>query len=458
MDRSKKRINKSAKRDNLLFETTSDVRFDNQKKVFGPRRFLNPAKGPKPSIKAIEVSPPKLMGHFQCDRYGKNLVLDGCGGIRVYNLPVERKDVAKQNKDSDIEEVVDDWEQLVENESNDHASIQTVIIPECNDLNFDLLNGYVPLKDGGNKVSFSGTIRDRTAGMRWLIKHHQNYKCDDGKRLFDIDFFAGNGAMRSIMTSQFSQYEEVAHIGVTLFKGTYFMYDVGPSDERDGEVDNKRSFAGLRFEDFVSRGMNGEESGPSSGEQNNYGDSIKYHNVVQFNFHNFKMLVCGEVDCVIPGSSAALGKKPKVDDFIEIKTSAPLEDRYDPSRKSIVFRCGKISSWYAQCILMGVKHVVVGIRDEKDECDKITVNRTHSFTLEELRQNSNGFWSKNRCFDDLRKFLCFVKEKVTVDDPEIINVFVVRDGVISDPVKKKYEDDPIHFPDNSEVVKLMNKL
>lgn len=260
------------------------------------------------------------------------------------------------------------------------------------------------------------------------------------------------------MTSQFSQYEEAAHIGVILFKGTYFMFDVDPNEEKDGEINNKRSFAGLRFEDHISRGMNNEEGGPSMGEQNNYADSIKYYNVVGFNFHNFKMLVSGEMDCVIPGSAAAKGEKPKPDDFIELKTSAPLEDRYDPSRMSPVFRCGKVSSWYCQCILMGVKHVVVGIRDEEEECKQITVKRTHAFTLEELRQSSNGYWSKNRCFDDLKKFLCVVKEKVIVDDPEMINVFVVEDGLISGPVKRKYDEDLIHFPDLSEVVELMNEL
>lgn len=271
-------------------------------------------------------------------------------------------------------------------------------------------------------------------------------------------YFKGNGALRSIMVSQFNQYEQAAQVGVILFRGTYFVFDAALKEEVCGELNNKRSFAGLRFEDYVSRGLNGEESEPSTGEKNNYADAIKYRNVVRFTFHNFKMVVAGEMDCVIPGSSAAMGKKPKPDDFIEIKTSVPLEDRYDPSRKSLVFRCGKISSWFAQCIMMGVKHVVVGIRDEEDNCRSITVKRTHAFTLEELRQNSNGFWSKNRCFDDLRKFLCAVKDKVIVDDPEIINVFVVREGVIGEPVQKKYEDDPITFPDISEVVELMNKL
>lgn len=262
--------------------------------------------------------------------------------------------------------------------------------------------------------------------------------------------------MRAIMTSQFSPYEESTHIAVILFKGTYYIWEFRPNEEIETELNNKRSFCGLRFEDFVSRGINGEENEPSKSDQNNYADATKYYNVVRFNFDVFKMMVSGEVDCVFPGSSAANGKMPKVDDFIEIKTSAPLEDRYDETRMNRNFRCGKISAWFAQCILLGVKHVVVGIRDE--EGDKMTCKRTHAFTLQELRQNSNGSWSQNRCFDDLKKFLRIVKEKIVEDNPEIINVFVVKDGLISEPEKKKFSDDCEHFPDISEVVELMNKL
>lgn len=373
-------------------------------------------------------------------------MINGSGGIRVYNLPVERI-TATKDKDSDNEEVVDDWEQLLAEENIATTSPTEIFIPDCEDLDFNLLKGYIPMNEGGNQVGFSGKKRDKTAGMRFLVSNHQKLKCDT--RLFDIDFFAGNGVLRSIMTSQFSPYETVAYIGVILYKGTFYAFDCEPTDKDESELNNKRSFCGLRFEDFVSRGMEGEESEPSNGDKNNYLDSTKYYNVVRFNFDNFKMVIAGEVDCVLPETAAAIGKTPNVEDFIEIKTSAPLEDKYDNSRMSRMFRCGKISSWFAQCVMMGVKNVVVGIREEVDE--KMTCNRTHAFTVEDLRKNSNGSWSKNRCFNDLKKFLCIVKEKVIEDDPEIINVFVVKDGLISEPQKKKLSDDRDHLPDISEV-------
>ncbi len=46
----KKRINKSSKRDSLLKDVTSDVRFDREKKV-SHQRFFKSKKGPKPTIK-----------------------------------------------------------------------------------------------------------------------------------------------------------------------------------------------------------------------------------------------------------------------------------------------------------------------------------------------------------------------------------------------------------------------
>lgn len=439
---------------------------DNEVSTFTPITLINKDNGKMfvflKKTRSIEVSEPKLIGHYETDIYGKNLVMDGCGGIRVYNLPVQRIELSYpiQNQDSDNEEVVDDWEQLAEisssSPSSNTSSPTEVFIPDTTDLNFNLLQGYILMNEGGNKVGFSGKIRDRTNCMRWMVKNHQKIKCDNGSRLFDVDFCAHNGALRSIMTSQFSSYEETAYIAVILFRGTYYVFEFEVTVEVESELNNKRSFCGLRFEDFVSRGMNGEENGPTSADQNNYNDSIKYYNVVQLNFDIFKLLVAGEVDCAIPGSSAANGMTPRADDFIEIKTSAPLEHRYIQERMSPMFRCGKISSWFAQCTLMGVKHVVVGIRDEDD--DKMICKRTQAFTLEEIRRHSNGSWSKNRCYDDLKKFLHLVKETVVEDNPDIINVFVVKDGLISGPEKKTLADKYGDLPDISGVVELMKEL
>lgn len=147
-------------------------------------------------FRSIEVSSPKLIGNFSTDIYGRNLVMDGSEGIRVFCLPVERME-QNQNNDSDNDDVVDDWEELVDKVtkcdiSNTPLTSTEITIPNCCDLEFDLLKGYIPLKDGGNSVGYSDKNRDRTAGMRWMVKNHQKLKCDDGTRLFDIDFYAGN--------------------------------------------------------------------------------------------------------------------------------------------------------------------------------------------------------------------------------------------------------------------------
>ncbi len=129
------------------------------------------------------------MGHYTTDIYGKNLVIDGNEGIRVYNLPVERREIQPIDSENDDKDVVDDWEQLAEDVASSKNKLETVFIPDCFDLDFNLLDGYIPLNEGGNNVSFSGKVRDRTAGMRWLIENRNKFKSES--RLFDIDFFAG---------------------------------------------------------------------------------------------------------------------------------------------------------------------------------------------------------------------------------------------------------------------------
>ncbi|KAJ6641918.1 Decapping and exoribonuclease protein, partial [Pseudolycoriella hygida] len=287
MDRAtRKKVNKSSKRDVLIKDVTNDL-IVNKRRPWS--HYSKESRGSKPTTKATEISQPQLIGHFVADIYGKNLVLDGCGDIRIYNLPIIKTVIEENEKldDSDEENAVDDWEQLADRVLKD--------------------NGYIPLSEGGNVVSFTNQKCDRTGGMRWM------------------------------------------------------------DDENVSELSNKRSFAGLRFEDFISRGVNGEEHGPSNGENNNYRDSLKYYNVVKLTFDKYKLLISGETDCVFPESSAALGKKPKAGDFIELKTSLSFEHWSDPKRMSPFVRCSKMSTWFAQCILMGIEHVVVGIREEIDD-------------------------------------------------------------------------------------------
>lgn len=146
--------------------------------------------------RSIEVSPSKLIGHYQTDIFGRNLVLDGPGGIRVYNLPFQHRQILT-TKDSDSEEIVDDWEQLTENVVSTPSTRTEIFIPDCCDLEFNLLKGYIPMNKGGNKVGMSGKNRDRTASMRWMVQNYQKIKCDNGDRLFDVDFCAGNNKKHS---------------------------------------------------------------------------------------------------------------------------------------------------------------------------------------------------------------------------------------------------------------------
>lgn len=306
-----------------------------------------------------------------------------------------------------------------------------VVINEYTDLNFDLLQGYIPIKYGGNLVGFK-ISRDKTAIFKWMSKNFEKICCKDRSRLFDLDFSLDNGIVRRVMKSYFD--DEEVRIGVILYKGTYHLFDFKVAEEED-ERNNRLSFAGLRFEDFISRQIDGTESKPSRDEGNNYHDSIKCYNVVRFSFGGNKILLRGEVDCVIPGSSASKGKQPNVHDFIEVKTSNPYLQGCKPGR------------WFTQCILMGVKHIVVGIKREKG--DRIICDDIKAFTIDDLQSLSDGQWTEKKCFTELQKFFSVVKEKVTEESSQAIHTFAFKQGVFSDMVKKNVSE-IVQLPDISK--------
>lgn len=346
-------------------------------------------------------------------------------------------------EDPNEEEVVSDWEELFEDDSIPSSSLAPPIdvsIPSRFNLNFDLLQGYVPIKDAGNVVAFKKT-RDKTAIFQWMAKNFEKICSKDETRHFDLDFSLDNGIVRRVMKSYFDP--EPVQIGVIFYKGTFHLFDF-KIEEDVNERSNKHSFAGLRFEDFISRQINGTESGPSSDERNNYDDSIGCYNVIRFNFGNDKILLRGEVDCAIPGSSAAQGKKPNVHDFIEIKTS----NRH--------FAGIKTGRWFTQCILMGVKHIVVGIKKEMG--DKIICNEIQAFTMDDLRLRlSDGIWSEKKCYKKLEKFFKSVKEKITEQSAHIIHMFTFKEGVFSEMVKMNVSEN-LQLPNISEHFEKIDRI
>lgn len=392
---------------------------------------------------SIQITPLELLGFYETNNDGKVQTIDKLGCVRVYCFPVEKlRQHQSRRFETNEEEVVNDWEELCEDNSvpdSSPAPSTDVIIRDRVVPNFDLLRGYVPIQDGGNLVGFK-TTRDKTAVFEWMAKNFEKICCKDGSRLFDLDFSLDNGIVRRVMKSYFD--DEQVRIGVILYKGTYHLFDFKVEEDED-ERNNKLSFAGLRFEDFISRDINGRESEPSSEEGNNYNDSIKCYNVVRFSFGNNKILLRGEVDCVIPGSSAAQGRKPNVHDFIEIKTTNPYCNGYKTGR------------WFSQCILMGVKHIVVGIKREKGE--RIICDEIKAFTMEDLRSLSDDIWSEQKCFAELKKFLSLVKEKITEESSHIIHTFTFKEGVFSDMVKKNVSE-MLQLPRTSEYFDLFDML
>lgn len=360
----------------------------------------------------------ELLGQFECNKDGKVVTIDQPKCVRVYNFPVSpcQQQHFKLLEDLNDEEVVDDWEELCEDDSVQSSDVD-VTIPNRRGENFDLLQGYVPMEKGGNCIGFRKT-RDKTAVFEWMARNFEKIRSRDEHRLFDLDFSLDNGVVRRVMKSYFDA--EPFKIGVIFYRGTYHLFDFKKEEDPD-ERSNKHSFAGLRFEDFISRPINKTEREPSDGDRNNYADSVGCYNVIRFNFGKNRILLRGEVDCVIPGSSSARGKTSNVHDFIEVKTSKPYISEMKTGR------------WFTQCILMGVKHIVVGIKHERD--DTIICDEIQAFTMDDLRRYSNEIWSEKECYRELEKFFDLVKENFTEESAQIVHMFTLKQGVFENMEK-----------------------
>lgn len=137
-----------------------------------------------------------------------------------------------------------------------------------------------------------------------------------------------------------------------------------------------------------------------------------------------KMLYSCEIDCI----KEKLDRGPRIDDFVELKTAAPIRDQ----RTGLYadwFRRITSRRWWSQCSMAGIDQVVVGIKDQpkKDRHTKsyIHCKRVEIVQISDLRKNAIG-WSAKSGFRMLIKFLDKVKEVVTEDNPDVVYLFTVE--------------------------------
>ena len=205
------------------------------------------------------------------------------------------------------------------------------------------------------------------------------------------DFVSRRGCLARIGTSCYAddeRFDQGLEVAVQLFQGVFYVCEFKP--KKDSSLKDKmNSHIGLKFESYVTA-KKGEKPQP-----NNPLDLVNDFRVaVKAKLNSHVLVLSGEVDCCDPDNDGQ---------FTELKTRFIRSGRRSPPR---YFTCCK---WWMQSFLLGVEHIVCGVRDAGGKV--INDTAIERYTLSQLETEMHPR-KPQECIDSIDLFLQRVKSEV----------------------------------------------
>lgn len=290
--------------------------------------------------------------------------------------------------------------------------------PDPYNVSLNVAEGYKPLTEeelNSDPVTVEPGLKqvlEWVAGNKQVLQQHRTPGCESE---FGVDFLTIRGLLSLVMSTPFEEHEGWC-IGVTKFRGTYFMYHL-EFPEIEGitceyvlrpEFANIIVYSGTRFEKYITEPVHRPEK-----EDETQG---VYYVVVKTHLGRHSLAYGCEMDCVSDRSRA---KDPELKDLIEIKSTQTVTNRFKEQK---LFK--KMMKWWFQCYLTGIETIVCGYRDHDNYVRKID-----KIIVKELPKLGRGIWSPKVCLNFLNRFLDFVKQVATDDDPDVMYEFAWVPGM-----------------------------
>ncbi|UJR33888.1 hypothetical protein I4U23_021309 [Adineta vaga] len=180
---------------------------------------------------------------------------------------------------------------------------------------------------------------------------------------------------------------------VVKFKNAYFLCEyVTESQVKEEEkmTPEHRAFCyyGHKFEEYVTKNhLSTETLNPSK----------QFSGVFQSTIGSYRLLYGAEMDCIIEHSSSTT-------EHIELKVCAgkTLDD--------LPFRYNrKFAKWWIQCFLVGIKNMVIGLRDNNG-----IVNTLCPLDIAHIERSADT-WNRPSFFNFFLLFINYLQEHVTTD-------------------------------------------
>lgn len=313
------------------------------------------------------------------------------------------------------------------------------------------LNRNPQLGDGQSKfIARDETIDRHLDRMLKTLIYYEKTKNDSKRTKADIITY--RGVMTKLMTLPNSLLgnfppDEIA-INAQYFDGQIFLEldhatKLANDAEKNKRMDQQRSatmcYYGYKFESLTTLPKPWTECSRQEIEERNKNvvDNIsEYCTIVRTGVGKIKTILGAEVDCIydfnpnLPfdnsGEENTTKSKPLFDKdgpedllshYVELKTSRIITN----NRSASNFNSKLLNTW-AQCFLIGTRHVVYGFRDDSgilkaveeystDELPKMVSSSPH--------QENSRKWSGNDSIEFYASVLEFIKENIPHDDSQI---------------------------------------
>ena len=282
-------------------------------------------------------------------------------------------------------------------------------------VSYDLSDGYIRIRDGGSVIC---SQIDKEPGLKnllkWVLGNKGKFRLQSGMQsssVLNTDFLTYRGVITKIMCFPYETREGYI-IAATKYKGTIYLYEFLTEKKRQeelnrGEKTNMFSYGGFRFEYYITE--------PANPEVDDKDLDFQHHNeyccIARTRLGKHSLVYGAEMDCV---ENCKQASDPALTDFVEIKTTRTVDNQRQ-WKNMVQF---KMFKWWAQCYLIGIPTLVCGYRD-----DQMVVREIEILKVSDMPKMGRQFWSPDVCLRFLNRFLDFVKQIVTEDDPNVMYEF-----------------------------------
>ncbi|EDW32643.1 GL18293 [Drosophila persimilis] len=282
-------------------------------------------------------------------------------------------------------------------------------MPPKESFPLDLKAGYERVI---RKIEKTG-IDDLANLLKYIYNHQQLLTPTESKSLaLRADFVACRGVLRLLMCMPYETRDDFC-VRATRLNGTIYIAKIQTDQQREEKVSMTEHSAamcswGFKFEQYMSSPV--PNTPPDTSLPVN--EAVEFNAMFRCSLQGMRLLYGAEMDGIVSRNPVNFNDPEALKNlqFVEFKTGAFEAE----ARQQRSFNFCKSRTWWGQSFLVGVKTIMVGLRDGDGICHDIVRH-----DVAELARNKP--WSPTAMFKFLEQFLKELKKLLeAINDPQTV--------------------------------------